>query len=300
MRKLESIQEFYENRYKWIPNEIRNGLGHFNVFPLEYPAIGEGAQPLEYGRREWYNIVLVFDGGILQCAGEEYAVRKHAVVFTDPFTPFGWKERNKITRGYFCIFNDPFLNKDRRIVNYAPFLKTTSPFYELTQEGAEAVEKHFLRMIREVKSEYLYKYDIARLLVEEILHVTMKSLNFEQISPKAQTASERIVIHFLELLERQFPIESPTQSLSFATASDFAQQLNIHVNHLNKSVKQVTEKNTTQIIKERLIQEAKTLIKLTDWNISEIAFSLGFKETTHFNNFFKRITNQTPTQFRND
>lgn len=41
MNKLISIQEFYKTRYQWIPNEIRINLGHFNVFPLELPAIGE-------------------------------------------------------------------------------------------------------------------------------------------------------------------------------------------------------------------------------------------------------------------
>lgn len=154
-------------------------------------------------------------------------------------------------------------------------------------------------MFREIQSDYLYKYDVAKLLVEEILHVAMKSANFEAINRFGQSASERITIQFLELLERQFPIEATSQTLHLLSASDFADQLNIHVNHLNKSVKEVTEKNTTQIIIERIIQEAKTLIRLTNWNISEIAFSLGFKEPTHFNNYFKKATGQTPTQYRN-
>jgi hypothetical protein len=57
MKKLESIQEFYTSRHRWIPDEIKNNIGHFNVFPLEPPHIGKEAKSLEYGRREWYNIV---------------------------------------------------------------------------------------------------------------------------------------------------------------------------------------------------------------------------------------------------
>lgn len=64
MRKSESIQAFYKERFQWIPTEIRNNIGHFNVFQLQYPIIGKGAKDLEYGRREWYNIVLVAGGGI--------------------------------------------------------------------------------------------------------------------------------------------------------------------------------------------------------------------------------------------
>ncbi|MBK7742036.1 MAG: hypothetical protein IPI42_16245 [Saprospiraceae bacterium] len=66
MRKLETIHEFYEVRHKWIPDEIRNSLGHFNAFSLEYPNIGEEAEPLEYGRRNgttsfWFTVAAFFN-----------------------------------------------------------------------------------------------------------------------------------------------------------------------------------------------------------------------------------------------
>ena len=299
MRKLETIHEFYEVRHKWIPDEIRNSLGHFNAFSLKYPNIGEEAEPLEYGRREWYNIVLVYGGGIFQCSGKEYQVKNHAIAFTNPFTPFGWLERNKITKGYFCIFNEQFLKRDKRIIEFPPFKANVTPFYELTRQEADAVESLFNKMFAEIQSDYIYKYDAAKMYVEAMLHITMKSASYEAKNKSTHTASMRITIQFLEMLERQFPIESPHQTITFLSASDFANELNVHVNHLNKSVKEVTEKTTTTIIKERIAQEAQTLIQLTDWNFSEIAYSLGFKEATHFNNFFKKTTNLTPSQFRN-
>lgn len=299
MKKLESIQEFYERRFQWIPNDIRNNFGHFNVFPLQSPAIGLGAKPLAYGRREWYNIVLVFGGGTLLCSDKQYPVKKKAIVFTNPYTPFGWEERNLITKGYYCLFNEQFLKKDKRIINFLPFKTSTTPFYELTAAEAASAEKLFLRMFEEVASNYDYKYDIAKLLVEELLHLTMKSKSFNAESPKIQSAAQHLTIQFLELLERQFPIEEKFQTVKLLTASNFANQLYVHVNHLNKSIKETTEKTTTQIIKERIAQEAKTLIRHTRWNFSEIAYSLGFKEVTHFNNFFKKATKLTPTQYRN-
>ncbi len=298
MKKLESIQEFYESRFQWIPDEILNNFGHFNVFPLKPPVIGEGAKPLAYGRREWYNIVLVYGGGLLHCSGKQFPVKNQAIVFTNPYTAFGWDDRDLITKGYYCIFNEQFLKKDKRIIQFLPFKTDTTPFYELTTAEAAKAEKLFLRMFEEVASNYDYKYDIAKLLVEELLHLTMKSKSFNVETPKTQKASEHLTIQFLELLERQFPIEEKFQSVKLLTASNFAKQLNVHVNHLNKSIKETTEKTTTQIIKERIAQEAKTLIRHTHWNFSEIAFSLGFKEVTHFNNFFKKTTKLTPTQYR--
>ncbi|HQU84956.1 MAG TPA: helix-turn-helix domain-containing protein, partial [Pyrinomonadaceae bacterium] len=69
-------------------------------------------------------------------------------------------------------------------------------------------------------------------------------------------------------------------------------------NHLNRALKETTGKTTTELIAERMTQEAIALLKHTNWNVSEIAYTLGFEEPTHFNNFFKKRTQQTPTKFR--
>jgi AraC family transcriptional activator of pobA len=100
------------------------------------------------------------------------------------------------------------------------------------------------------------------------------------------------------LLERQFPIESPHQKLTLRTAKDYADRLSIHVNHLNKVLKENTGKTTTAIITNRITQEAKILLKQTNWNISEIAYCLGFEEVAHFSNFFRKQTTFSPATFR--
>jgi AraC-like DNA-binding protein len=82
------------------------------------------------------------------------------------------------------------------------------------------------------------------------------------------------------------------------SASDFAKQLNIHVNHLNRAIKETTDKTTSQIIAERVLLEAKTLLKHSSWNVSEISNALGFTEATHFNNFFKKHSTLSPLKFR--
>ena len=298
MRRSLTIEDYYQHRHHWIPDEIRMRLGHFNIFPLAPPAIGPGAEDLDYRRREWYNIVLVRGRGILQCSGEEYPVEKHAVAFTDPFTPFGWRRRDRIDSGYFCLFNEQFLGKDKRLVQFPPFRADTPPLYELNDAEATVLTALFVRMTDELRSDYIYKYDHVRLLTEEILHQTMKTENFDRRLLTDIQTGEGIVLQFLELLERQFPIENRSQTIQLRSASDFARQLNIHVNHLNRLVRRTTEKSTTQIIKERVLQEARTMIRLSAWNISEIAYTLGFKEPTHFNNFFKKSTGMTPTQYR--
>ena len=113
-----------------------------------------------------------------------------------------------------------------------------------------------------------------------------------------QSAAQRLTIQFLELLERQFPIDESQQIVKLRSASEFAEKLNVHVNHLNRAVKETAEKTTSEIIADRILQEAKILLRHSSWNVSEIAYSLGFTEPTHFNNFFKKHTKLSPMKFR--
>lgn len=111
-------------------------------------------------------------------------------------------------------------------------------------------------------------------------------------------APKRITTLFMELLERQFPINSPGAALRLKTANDYARSLSVHANHLNRSVKEITGKTTSALISERITREAKALLLHTDWNIAEVAYSLGFEYPAYFNQFFKKHTGITPGDAR--
>ena len=111
-------------------------------------------------------------------------------------------------------------------------------------------------------------------------------------------ASLRITTQFMDRLERQFPIEHMHASLQLKTAQDFAGLLSIHVNYLNRAVKEITGKSTTRIIAERITAEAINLLKRTDWNVAEIAHALGFEYPNYFSSFFKKATGHVPKFYR--
>ena len=168
----------------------------------------------------------------------------------------------------------------------------------MTHEESENITPIFLRMIDEIASDYTYKYDVLRNLVFELIHTALKLKPASIETNRHSNASERISGLFMELLERQFPMESPMQRMQLRTASDFATHLGIHVNHLNRALNESLQKSTTMLITERIVQEAKILIRHTNWNISEIANSLGFEETAHFSNFFKKHASHSPASYR--
>jgi len=298
MNKVETIEDFYKRKFDWIPDNLKNEIGHFNVFKL-MPTIGDAPQPVPYKRRDFYKITLVKGNSKVHYADKVVEVKTQAISFTNPQIPYKWEHLDTIRDGVFCIFNQHLFHQYGNLNQYSVFQPNGTHLFELTDEQYEKIEPIYIKMFEEINSEYVHKYDVLRNLVFELLHIAMKMQPNANAELQQMNAAQRIATLFLELLERQFPIDENHQSVQLRNASNFANQLNVHVNHLNRAVKAVTEKTTTQLISERILQEAKILLKHSSWNVSEISYALGFTEVTHFNNFFKKHTQLSPLKYRN-
>ncbi len=256
MSKVETIEEFYKRKFDWMPSTIRNEIGHFNVFKLD-PFVGDKAQPLPYKRRDYFKIMLVMGNSKVHFADQVIEVQKQALSFSNPQIPYKWEHLDNVRSGFFCIFNQHFFHQYGNLNQYALFQPGGTHMFELTDEQVIAISKLYDRMLEEINSDYVHKYDVLRTLVFELIHFAMKLQPSAKFTKQPLNASQRIATMFLELLERQFPIDENHQQVSLRAASDFARQLNVHVNHLNRAVKFNTEKTTSKIISERILQEAK-------------------------------------------
>lgn len=298
MTKVETLEGFYKRKFDWMPDNIRNDIGHFNVFRLD-PFVGSNARPVPYQRRDYYKIMLMIGNSKVHYADKVVAVEKQALSFSNPHIPYKWEHLDKVHGGVFCVFNHYFFQQYGNFDQYSILQPGGTHIFELTDEQVDRANEIYKRMFEEINSDYIHKYDVLRTLVFELLHFAMKMQPSATLEKQPINASQRIATLFLELLERQFPIDENHQSIQFRSASDFARQLNIHVNHLNRAVKEITEKTTSQLIAERIIREAKILLQRSEWTVSDISYALGFKEVTHFNNFFKKNVQLSPLKFRN-
>jgi AraC family transcriptional activator of pobA len=297
MEKIESIQDFYKRKFDQVPGVVREELGHFNLFHLE-PYVEGKPLNIPYRRRDFYKIMLVKGNAEVHYADRVERVKKQALSFSNPLIPYKWEHLDRIRSGVYCIFNQQLFQEYGRLSQYEVFQPSGKHIFELSDKEAKSVAAIFKRMEKELGTEYKYKYDVIRNMILELIHVGLKILPSIGQEQRLINGSQRIAALFLELLERQFPIDDQHPTVDIRAASDFAGQLNIHVNHLNRAVKETLQKTTTQVIADRLVQEAKTLLRHSKWGVAEIAYALGFSEPTHFNNFFKKHTNTSPTQFR--
>jgi AraC family transcriptional activator of pobA len=296
-----SLDDFYKKNAAQLPNGIAKEIGHFNVFEAEKlfdKATGNRMMP--YSRRAYYKISWLNGKSQIEYADKVIAVEQNALMFATPKIPYHWLPEDGNQTGMFCIFTPDFLSSGKTGValdELPIFQPGQLPVFQLSDEEVQEIAYIFKKMHRELNADYKYKYDLLRNLVLELIHYGQKLQPMSALSI-AQNASERISSLFIELLERQFPLDSAHQRLNLRTPKDYADRLAVHVNHLNKVLKEATGNTTTQIISQRIIQEAKILLKQTQWTVAEIAYTLGFDDLAHFSNYFKKQTTFTPLAFR--
>lgn len=274
--------------------------GQFNVYRIEDFS---RARSHPHTRRDFYKIMLLTKAdGSINYADKIIAIRDNALVFGNPMIPYSWDGPTENVTGYFCLLTEDFINsrmKTESIAKSALFRVGGYPVLYPEENIVNLLTTIFGQMLNEIQANYISKYDLLRSYIQVIIHESLK------ISPsdnfyKQGSSLARISTLFLELLERQFPIRSPGHLLKMKNANEFAEQLSVHTNHLNKALKETTGKSTTAHITNRVISEAKALLLHSGWSVAEVGYCLGFEHASNFNIFFKKQTGLTPNHFRRE
>jgi len=259
-----------------------------------------GSRALAYGRRDYYKISLTTGRGRYQYAHRGVLLEQPALVFSNPLIPYSWEPLSEEQGGFLCLFTEGFLTGDDPAVRLqeSPLFRLGSePIYLVDAASYAELSQLFAQMQQQLQAGAAYRPEGARHCLQQILerarHLPPPTTYYQH--PNAGT---RIAMLFQELLDRQFPIASPAHALQLRTPGDYARQLSVHVNHLNRAVREHTGKSTSVLLAERLVQEAKALLVTTAWSTADIAYALGFAYPTYFNNFFKKHTGTTPSAVR--
>ena len=284
-----------------VPPLAQPEAGSFNVFNVADLMPGYRTRPpMTFDRRAFYKISLICGRSRIEYAGEAVEVTGRALWFATHRVPYRWLPHDLEQTGHFCVFTEDFLlpAKSGLVLHELPvFQPGGCPVLPVSEDEFASIKAIFEKMTREIASDYAYKYDLLRSCLVELIH-RGQQLQPEPAATPAHNAATRLAGRFAALLERQFPLETPQQQLRLRTAHDYAAHLAVHVNHLNRVLKESTGHTTTALVGGRVAQEAKLLLKHTSWTVSEIADSLGFADAAHFCNFFKRQTARTPGDFR--
>jgi AraC family transcriptional regulator, transcriptional activator of pobA len=295
----ETVAHFYQTHpaAKGLkgPDKTTGDEGHFNVFSRVFCN-----KYTSYARRDFYKISLILGKGKITYGNQEIEINRNALVFFNRNVPYSWQALSEDQSGYFCLFTDQFLSTINRSITVSdcPILRNDAiPVYFIDDEQQEYLLSIFGKMQTDIESTYVHKYDLMRNYVNVLAHEAMKMQPSEG-NDLHVNGSAKLSSLFHDLLERQFPIESPEHKLKLKTAKDYATRLGVHVNHLNRALKEITGKTTTEHIIDRVLAQSKVMLRHSNWSVAEIAFCLGFEYPAYFNNLFKKQIGITPKSYR--
>ena len=215
-------------------NELK--LKGFNVFQIE----SDGNATRIYSRKDFYKICLTTGKSIIHYADRSFEQEGTVLFFGNPHIPYSWETISTTYAGYTVLFSEEFFKASDRTesLQHSPLFKIGgTPILKINEQQRQFLNSIFQRMIDEQKkkSDYAYKDDLMRNYINLIIHEALKLQPSEQYEQHSNAAS-RLTSVFLELLERQFPIESADNPLQLKTAQDYATNLNVHVNYMNLAV----------------------------------------------------------------
>lgn len=157
---------------------------------------------------------------------------------------------------------------------------------ETTKEMLKACTSHLCSICKD-SFDAPFGQEILKL---EMLIFLLKLLGSEEVQNSIGTRdinknSHQIYLRFQKMVDEKYQTIHKVQ--------EYSELLNISSKHLTECVRKNVRKTPLQIINQRLVLQSQRLLLFSRLRIKEIAFNLGFIDTSHFVKFFKKETHQS-------
>lgn len=240
-------------------------------------------------KHDFYLVLLITKGsGWHEIDFKRYPVKPGSLFLMQPGQMHYWR-MNEDIEGYVFFHSGEFYNSGftlRGIQDY-PFFRSfrSSPHISLNRKATNKV-KHWMQLLHEE-----HKGGFNPLRLHALITLVYTEIEKYGISDNETDAGKyhNKFQEFQLLLNQNFIREKLPRF--------YASELNITEKHLNRIVRELVNKTTTEIIAERIVLEAKRLLMHSNHNITEVSELLGFSDTSYFIRFFKKHTGITPAYF---
>ncbi|MGE9310508.1 helix-turn-helix domain-containing protein [Niabella sp. CJ426] len=252
-------------------------------------------------RPNFFSFLFVKEGKGQYCIDEHvFEVEPHSIYFTNPsnYRTFSWQEIEDIS---LITFDETFLKQyiGEGVYTDFPFLLSEVVRPKVVTDNffleTDSINQQILKEYRKNTSS---RYKIIGHLLAVLLF-KIKEHIWKDYNPIYEgNRSSQIVISFKRLLEQHYRDLNSGKIDTAFRVQDYANAQNLHPNYLSSVIKSKTGKNITTWIAEKTLAEARSLLQNASIPVKEITYKLGFTETAHFSNFFKKHEGISPIQYR--
>ena len=245
-------------------------------------------------RHNFYHVVLFTRGsGKHTVDFEQFDVQAGQIYFMIPGQVHSWQFEDDVD-GYIINFSERLLQSflaDKDYPEQFNFFRGVARdgVINLPVQAAKEAALLFERIITETDGAMQYRYDVICLALASLFISVSRNSSASRGKP-AQVQNQLVLSNFRKLVNTYYAEKR--------LPKEYAAMLYITPNHLNAMCNDLLGQPAGELIRERVLLEAKRLLVNREISISEIAYQLNFMDNSYFTKFFKKYTGITPEDFR--
>lgn len=225
---------------------------------------------------------------------QEYPVRPGTIFFLSPGQVHHFDQNKDYTGVAIKMCTDFMKDEDgpnNLFLKYNTFFSSI-PYYNIEASTSSLLAELVKEMEVEAACEGAFgNIEVLKSLLRIFLvKIQRHSVQDNQLVLDDLKPQHRLFIQFRRMVEQEYT--------HLHTVQEYADRLNVAVRTLNKSVNECSQMSPLAFINDRIMLEAKRLVRYSNMMIKEIAFDLGFEDPSYFVKLFKRSTGYLPSDFR--
>lgn len=225
---------------------------------------------------------------------KNYPIKPGTIYFMKPGQVHKWEFESDVD-GYVINFSPTFFDQlsiSSASIDQFPFFNFFSGEQMLLVKDdiREKVVNIFEEILTELNEN---KYQASMMIAANMLRLFVmfgREVNTKGLVFSKTSYNSVLLKQFFELIEENFK--------ELRLPKDYASLLYVTSNHLNFICKEQIGMPAGEVIRNRILLEAKRLLVNFDLSVAAIALELSFFDTSYFVKFFKKYTQLTPEAFR--
>jgi len=245
-------------------------------------------------RHSFYHMVFFTEGtGKHTIDFNHFQVQPYQIYFMVPGQVHSWNFEGKVD-GYVVNFSTAFFQSFLLRPDYIDSFSfligdTQKSVINLPDQIKDSIIALFEKLVSQSQSGFSLSADMIRVLLLQIF-IQIEQGHVSDDINNLLIQNNMLLRNFRKLIERNF--------LDLKLPGEYAELLYISTNHLNALCKEHLGMQAGELVRERIVLEAKRLLVNLDVSVSEIAYKLNFNDNSYFAKFFKKEVGMTPDAFR--
>lgn len=271
----------------------KNSDLNFRIQQIEDIYTERNGEPDEPHRHDYFTVILVKDAAGKHIIDfNEYDLQAKQVYFVSPGQIHQVIEEKK-SFGYVILFSPGFLAENQIPYYFIDDLNLFNDHGNSPPLFLNDMEfDHLLAFCTEMKKIQDSDLKYMELAISSYIKLFLIHCNnvcmLKNDNPQNQEAINSILKNFKTLVNEKYN--------EWHQTTDYANELNVSPDYLNRVIKSLTGKTAKEFIQARIIIEARRLLYFSEMSAKEIGYKMGFSEPANFSAFFKKNTGFSPSQ----